>query len=129
MRQVTDPKNMRERLEVALTRRLLPVVLVALSLALCLPSLNTGWQQDDLNHRLILLGHEAPMGKGVSPFNLFDFLDGDAVYTRALIDLGTLPWWTLETLRLSFWRAALGLFEPLDGLPPLAPQRPPPARS
>ena len=120
---------MRERLEVLLTRPLLPVVLVALSLALCLPSLNTGWQQDDLNHRLILLGHEDPMGKHVSPFNLFDFLDGDAAYTRALIDRGALPWWTLETLRLSFWRGAPGLLEPLAGLPSLAPQRPPPARS
>ena len=105
---------MRERLEVLLTRRLLPVVLVVLSLALCLPSLNTGWQQDDLNHRLILLGHEDPMGKTVSPFNLFDFLDGDAAYTRALIDRGALPWWTLETLRLSFWRPLASLSHWLD---------------
>ena len=105
---------MRERLEVLLTRRLLPVVLVVLSLALCLPSLNTGWQQDDLNHRLILLGHEDPMGKAVSPFNLFDFLDGDAAYTSALIDGGALPWWTLDTLRLSFWRPLASLSHWMD---------------
>jgi len=84
--------------------RWLPLLLALLAMALALPSVWTGWQQDDLVQRYFLLGYPDYKGDTVSPLELFHFLSGDPERARALMDLGIIPWWTLETVRLSFWR-------------------------
>ncbi len=81
-----------------------PVFLGLLAMLLALPSVWTGWQQDDLTHRFFLLGHLDFQGTRTSPLNMFDFLNGDPERTRGMVDLGLLPWWTANDIRLSFWR-------------------------
>jgi hypothetical protein len=94
----------------------LPFVLVAVALVLSVPSLFTGWQQDDLVHRFYLLGNPDVTGERLSPLRLFDFMDGDSSRTHKLIDIGVVPWWTLPTIRLSFWRPLSSLTHWLDYL-------------
>ena len=96
--------------------RRLPLFLSLLAVFLASPALWTGWQLDDLYHRWILLGH--PVGEGLlwSGWELFTFLDGEAARTRHLMDLGLLPWWTLEDIRLAFWRPLAVLTHRVDYL-------------
>jgi hypothetical protein len=83
-----------------LGHRRLPVALAAVAVAVALPSLGAGWQLDDLFHRETLLG-ETPL---VSPWEAFSTLRGDPAVLRAFVDLGLLPWWSAEDLRLAFFR-------------------------
>jgi hypothetical protein len=72
---------------------------------LALPAVWTGWQQDDINMRYFLLGYPGLDGKPISPFfDIFTFLTGDTHRAKQLMDIGLIPWWTLESMRLSFWR-------------------------
>ena len=103
--------KIRDRL---LTHTRLPVFLAALAVILALPSLWTGWQLDDITHRYFLLEYPDIQGKVCSPVDLFAFLDGNPERTRAMMDLGLLPWWTVEKLRLSFWRPLSSLTHWLD---------------
>ena len=80
-----------------------PVLFALLGMLLALPSVWTGWQQDDFNQRYFLLGNPGLEGK-TSPLNIFAFLNGDPERTHTIMDLGLVPWWTLENIRLSFWR-------------------------
>ncbi len=69
-----------------------------------LPSLTTGWQLDDLFHRAHFL-EVGPMTDGSNmTHRMFDFLSGDAEEILALKDVGVLPWWTMDTLEVRFWR-------------------------
>ena len=97
-----------------LTLRSLPVLLAIVAIALVLPSVWTGWQQDDLVQRYTILGNPDPLGKVISPLDLFHFLDGDSTYAHSVMDLGVIPWWTLPTVRLSFWRPLSSLTHWLD---------------
>ena len=70
------------------------LVLLALLLAgiISMPALWRGWGfEDDIYHRSILLTESLPDALK----NLFVFIDPDT--TRARMELGSLPWWTLET--------------------------------
>jgi hypothetical protein len=99
-----------------LTSKSLPFVLVLVALALSVPSLFTGWQQDDLVHRYHLLGYPDVTGNPLLPLKLFDFMNGDSSRTHMLIDRGVVPWWTLPTIRLSFWRPLSALTHWVDYL-------------
>jgi hypothetical protein len=99
-----------------LASKTFPFVLLLIALALSIPSLFTGWQQDDLVHRYYLLGYPDVSGNRLSPFELFNFSNGDSSRTHALIDAGLVPWWTLATVRLSFWRPLASLTHWLDYL-------------
>ncbi|HEX9007142.1 MAG TPA: hypothetical protein VF889_07600, partial [Bacteroidota bacterium] len=92
----------------------LPLILAALAVALALPSAWTGWQMDDLLHRYMLLGYPDVSGKRTSPLDLFYFMDGDSAHAQVLMDAGVTPWWTLPTIRLSFWRPLSSLTHWLD---------------
>lgn len=82
----------------------LPAVLAVLACLLAAPAITTGWQQDDLVHRYFLLGNPDPSGEVPSPLDLFRFVDGDPHRTGVLMDMGVVTWWTLPTIRISFWR-------------------------
>jgi hypothetical protein len=79
----------------------LPVCLAVLALLLTLPALWVGWQMDDHFQRLILVGGA---GSDIEPGGVFSSLDGDPETNRTYIDMGILPWWTVDTFRLSFFR-------------------------
>jgi hypothetical protein len=87
-----------------LTHKYSSILLALIAMLLALPSVWTGWQQDDFNQRYFLLGNPGLDGKPSSPLDIFAFLNGDPERTRKIMDLGLVPWWTLENLRLSFWR-------------------------
>jgi hypothetical protein len=101
--------------------RRLPWVLAALSVLLVLPSLGAGYLLEDQLHQNILAGNVEAQGPA-SPYGLFAFVDGGPAGVRAMIETGTLPWWTLETLRIDFWRPLAELTHGLDHA--LAPGRP-----
>lgn len=80
------------------------VWVIALALALMLPSLWAGLAVDDHLHR-VRLGDGAPI-EGFAPDanELFTFASGDARDMQALMDRGVFPWTTRPDLRLSFFR-------------------------
>ncbi|MBP1649653.1 MAG: hypothetical protein H6Q30_3098, partial [Bacteroidetes bacterium] len=84
------------------THKHAPLLLALLGMLLALPSVWTGWQQDDLTLRFFLLDYRDLEGKTTSPFDIFAFLNGDPQRTRKMMDIGLLPWWTWEDIRLSF---------------------------
>jgi hypothetical protein len=99
----------------------LPWMLAGLAVLLVLPSLNAGFLIDDFWHQNILSG-KTPVERPLSLHGLFVFVDGEASKTREMVDAGTLPWWTLETLQLAFWRPLAELTHAVDHA--LAPDRP-----
>jgi hypothetical protein len=99
-----------------LSRKSLPFLLALIAIALASPSLQTGWQQDDLVHRYFLLGNPDVTGERASPLDIFRFLDGDTTRARELMDLGVIPWWSLPAVRLSFWRPISALTQWVDYL-------------
>ncbi len=60
-------------------------------------------------HRSILLAHTGLAGLPEILMDLFVQLDGVPVNNQKLIDIGVLPWWSLETLQLAFWRPLTAL--------------------
>lgn len=96
---VRDMRVMRGERLAALTWRYLPAALAVLALLLGLPTLSYGLGvDDDLLHRSLLLSSSLPQ----AITRLFVFLDPQT--NRALMDAGALPWWTLDTVRVSFLR-------------------------
>ena len=97
-----------------LAGRRLPMAVVLIALVLTLPSLWTGLQVDDLLQRLVLLRHPLAAVDHESPIAMFDFADGDPQRAREAMDMGFLPWWTWEKVRLRFCRPAAVLTHWLD---------------
>ena len=85
-----------------------PLVAAGLAVLLTAPSLGAGLELDDYIHRAFLLDVNR------SPLDIFGFLYGDEQYARTLIRDGLVPWWTLENVRIAFFR-------PLASLTLLAP--------
>ena len=92
------------RFQAVLERRQLPLMLALLSILLGTPALWTGLQVDDYLSRSIMKQSSFAQEHYDGPIAMFDFVSGDPARTRELIDLGLLPWWTLETVRLRFYR-------------------------
>lgn len=103
-----------QRLVNLLTSRRFPFWLLTAAFVLVLPSLWTGWVLDDYIHRLAFSDSVFAERFGISPSTLFTFLDGDPERTRALRDLGVVPWWTLEGVQIAFWRPVAAAFHGLD---------------
>ena len=98
-----------------------PVVLVALALVLCAPTLRTGWATDDLIHNAMLNPQHPIKGKGFyldsnrfrpAIMTLFRWFAGDL--TRKFTDYGVLPWWTHPESQCSFWRPLSAVTHWLD---------------
>ncbi|MFC2173902.1 hypothetical protein ACFLU6_14950, partial [Acidobacteriota bacterium] len=102
------------RIRTILGHRRFPVCLVVAALLLTLPSLWIGWQADDYVHRLVMSGNLDEPATSLSWWNLFAFMDGNVQHTRTMKDRGVLPWWTVDTLRIAFWRPLTALSHRLD---------------
>jgi len=99
-----------------------PWIAAAVGLILLAPSLRIGWQIDDYHHRLVLLGSPGLPVFEKPASDLFAILDGDATRTHELIDVGVMPWWTYEGIRVAFWRPLAAFTHWLDyQLWPLTP--------
>jgi len=86
--------------------RLLPVGPALLALLVATPTLWSGLSDDDLLQRMVL--PSSPLPTALS--RLYVFLD--PATNAARMDSGVLPWWTLESGKVAFWRplAALSLW-------------------
>ncbi len=73
-----------------------------------LPSLGAGWAIDDYVHRSFLLNSTR------FPWDLYGFLKGDVESTAAMVHAGQLPWWTLDNIRIAFFRPLASLTQWLD---------------
>lgn len=103
-----------DSLKSVLSSQRLPLLTTLCAVVLALPSVWTGWQQDDLVHRYFLLGNPDHTGRVPSPLDMFDFMSGDTLRAQALMNKGVVPWWTLPAIRISFWRPITALSHWLD---------------
>ncbi|MGB2895070.1 MAG: hypothetical protein WBB65_02755 [Anaerolineales bacterium] len=88
-----------EKIKQLLTHKYLIGLALLLAVVLSLPALWRGWGfEDDIYHRAILLTSSLPEAMK----SLFVFLDPST--TRAQMEIGVLPWWTLETTQIAFFR-------------------------
>lgn len=80
----------------------LPYALGLLAVLLTLPAIGQGWVADDLLHRKLLLTQ--PLSLLLR--DLFAFVHPNPALQNAdlSIELGTMPWWTLRSLRIAFFR-------------------------
>ncbi len=99
----------------------LPWLLAGLATLLVAPSLWAGFLLDDYWHQNALASGAAFDAPG-SPYDLFVFVASDLGGVRAMVDAGTLPWWTPDTLHIEFWRPLAELSHALDHW--LAPREP-----
>lgn len=94
----------------------LPLILALLVVLLTLPALKGGWQLDDYFQRNALTGNTIEAIDDASVFGQFSFLNGDPERNRMLMDIGVLPWWTFEKIKISFFRPLTELTHRLDYL-------------
>lgn len=98
-----------------LASRALPAVAALCTVALVSPSLRTGWILDDIWHRAGHTRAEALrpyLGDGGvfgSAMRMYAFWDGVPEHTHRLMDRGVVPWWTNQSVRISFWRPIASL--------------------
>lgn len=82
-----------------LTHKYLILLALLLALVVSAPALWRGWGfEDDIYHRSILLTSSLPEALK----NLFVFIDPNT--SRAQMEMGALPWWTLDTTQVAFFR-------------------------
>ena len=94
----------RSRLTALLASPRIGWLAVGIAVVLSLPSIPTGWHLDDLLHRAQFL-EVGPMTDSSDMTNrMFDFLSGDPEDMLAFKDLGVLPWWSEDELKIRFWR-------------------------
>ncbi len=85
------------------------------AILLTLPTIQAGLIGDDYLFREIFSGRNPGAHPG-SLFGLFTFSDGSPEHIRQLRETGTIPWWTAEHVRMSFWRPLTELTHWLDHL-------------
>lgn len=91
------------RLAAVLAHPRWPWVAALVGVLLASPALWAGLQLDDHLHRFLVGLHAR--GEGLGPWwDLYAAAEGDPALTRARMDVGFSPWWTLPELRLRFLR-------------------------
>jgi len=80
-----------------------------IAVLVALPGFALGFNIDDYFHVWLLERHGLQGG-----LDLFNFAEGDPVVLRAQIEAGPYPWYSLDELRLHFWRPLSGLLAWLE---------------
>lgn len=100
----------------AFCQRHSPLLPIALAVLLTLPALTTGLQLDDYYHWALV--NQIPWLPAAQDlggwYGLFTFLDGNPERTRALMEQGMVPWWTLPEVQYAFWRPVSELTHIVD---------------
>lgn len=94
----------RSKLKSLLSSPRIGIVAVLIAVGLNLPSVPTGWYLDDLFHRAQFLEVGPLTDASNMTHRMFDFLSGDPEELRTYKDLGVLPWWAEDNLKIRFWR-------------------------
>ncbi len=81
---------------------------------LLVPSLWSGLTADDHYLRMVLQGYPGLPEFSQDSLNIFTFADGDVERNAAAMERGLLPWWSVPSLRLAFWRPISALTHWLD---------------
>ncbi len=88
-------------------------VAAIIGMALSLPSLTSGLIADDFFHWEVLTGRFNNDHPGAL-LGLFSFADGNPERAHEFMAKGIYPWWTADTVRLSFWRPLAELTHWID---------------
>jgi len=97
-----------------LSHRLIPLLVAALGVFLCISSLWLGLQNDDYILCLVLSDPPLDPEWTRSPFNVFSFVDGDEKLIRRAVEEGRIPWWTHPKLKLAFLRPVTSITHWVD---------------
>ncbi len=91
---------------------------MGIALFLVSPALWIGLQLDDYFHWSLVTQQTLlpATSDKAGVFGLFSFLDGQAERTHQLMDLGMVPWWTLDTIQYAFWRPISEMTHGIDYL-------------
>jgi hypothetical protein len=81
---------------------MMPAVAALAGLALCSPAVFRGWKLDDFLQRFLLVGDGKPPQLFATMHGYFDFIVPETI--NSWKDVGVVPWWTDDLLRLSFFR-------------------------
>jgi hypothetical protein len=95
-------------------RRGLPIIVAALAVLLCLPSLWLGLQNDDFVLKVVLTDPPLDPDWSRSPFEAFSFVDGDEELIQRALDTARIPWWTHPQLKLAFFRPVTSVTHWID---------------
>ncbi len=108
-------KALWERLKRELVSSRLPWVLALFVIVLGSPAILTGFQVDDLLHRVVLLGRTdvVSLASG-GPFGMFVFAEGNREENLRILNTGVVPWWSLPEIRLAFARPVTILTHVID---------------
>lgn len=88
--------------------------LLLITALLCLPALWSGLLFDDYFHRMAFIETSLSEVLASSPVAMYSFMNGDPERCKRMIDLGLIPWWSLENIQLTFWRPGATLTHALD---------------
>ncbi len=104
----------RSRLATLLASKRIGWIAVGVAVVLNLPSIPTGWYLDDLVHRAQFLEIGPMTDSSNMTDRMFDFLSGDPEQILSYKEIGVLPWWTDDTLKIRFWRPLSSLTHVVD---------------
>jgi hypothetical protein len=102
------------RLSAAIASPQVVFLAVLAAVLLNLPSIPTGWYLDDLVHRAQFLEVGPMTDSSNMTHRMYDFLSGDPKDTLAYKNLGVLPWWADDKLKIRFWRPLSSLTHVAD---------------
>jgi hypothetical protein len=90
------------------------IVLPLLGALLAFPSLFMGFAQDDHFFLVLFKGKPGLTELPMAELATFSFGTGEAAANQPLFDRGILPWWTVPSWQVSFWRPLASLGHWLD---------------
>jgi hypothetical protein len=91
---------------------MMPAVAALAGLALCSPAISRSWKLDDFLQRSLLLGDGGPPRLFATMRGYFDFIVPGTISSWK--DVGLVPWWTDDLLRVSFFRPVASFFHWID---------------
>jgi hypothetical protein len=97
-----------------LSHHRLPLLVAAVAVLLCAPSLWLGLQNDDHILRAVLSDPPLDPEWTRTPIDAFSFVNGDEELIRKALEESRLPWWTHPRLHLAFFRPITGLTHWID---------------
>lgn len=90
----------------------LPLALAVLAVVLTLPAISQGWVADDVLQRQML--ESLPLSQAVKGLFVFVQQKPGLQFMEINTGLGTMPWWSLDGLRVAFFRPLAVLSHQVD---------------